>query len=56
MQNNISKRRAKTSGNPEGSQTHLATLKAVRLIWQSLFNVAFRKAIHLDLFFCFTGV
>ena len=24
---------------------HLATLKSVRLIWQSLFNVAFRKAM-----------
>ena len=29
---------------------HLATLKSVRLIWQSLFNIALRKAIHLDLF------
>ena len=32
------------------SQDHLATLKSVRLIWQSLFNIAFRKAKPLDIF------
>ena len=38
MQNNSSIQNAKTSGNPEVSQTHLAIS----------FNIAFRKAIHLN--------
>ena len=29
---------------------HLATLKPVKPIWQSLFNIAFRKALLLDLY------
>ena len=32
-----------------GRAIYLATLKSVRLICQSLFNIAFRTAIHLDL-------
>ena len=35
---------------------HLVTLKSVRLIWQSLFNIAFRKAVHLDIFYEQLGI
>ena len=35
---------------------YMATLKSVRLIWQSLFNIAFRKTLHLDLFLFTTQI